>query len=374
MSANAAYRFGRFVLLPARRQLLVDGLPAPLGGRAIDLLEALVERRDRTVPKGELLDLVWPDVVVEEANLAVQVSAIRKVVGPQAIATIPGRGYRFVASLADEPSRTPAQEPEASPATSLPAQPLPLIGREVELSALAARVLEHPVVTLTGAGGMGKTRLALAVAQSVARRWTDGVAWVDVASVLVPDQLPQAVALALRLTLAGAPTVERLAAALKGRSVLVMLDNAEHVIQGAGQVVRALRDAAPGIHVLVTSQEAMRIAGEEVFRLSPLGLPAPGDAPDESFGAVALFAERARAADRRFVLDAVNGPVVADICRELDALPLAIELAAARVSLLGVQGLRERLGKRLRLLTAGPRDHRVATTPCALHSNGLTHC
>jgi predicted ATPase/DNA-binding winged helix-turn-helix (wHTH) protein len=357
MTEDAVFRFGRFALVPARRQLLADGEPVALGARAIDLLQVLVERRERTVPKSDLLDLVWPDVVVEEANLAVQVSALRKVVGAQAIATVPGRGYRFVAPIDQEIS--PAAEATEAPLPGrirLPVQPSPLIGRDLELHMLTERVLAHPLVTLTGASGIGKTRLALAIAQAVAPRWRDGVAWVEAASVQDSGQLPQAVAASLGVQLQGSPSAETLAAALKSRSMLLLLDNAEHVISGAVQVVLALRTSAPRVHVLLTSQEAMRVAGEEVFRVPPLALPAAGDVPDERFGAIALFVERARAVDRRFVLDPLKGRIVADICGTLDAIPLAIELAAARVPLLGLEGLRDRLGERLRLLTGGARD------------------
>ena len=357
MPAHAAYRFGRFLFIPAQRQLLADGRPVLRSGRGIELLQALVERRERTVSKRELLDIVWPDDDVEEANLAVQVSALRKVLGPQAIATVPGRGYRFVAALEDDPAR---DQGRASAAASLPAGPpapaSPLIGRDEALAALAARVVEHPLVTVTGPGGIGKTALALSVAQAVAGRWAGGVGWIEAASVATAEQLPQAVAVSLRLALQGNYGAEQVAAALTGRSMLLLLDNAEHVIDGVVPLVRALREAAPGVHVLVTSQEAMRISGEEVFRLPALSLPGPGDTPDDRFGALALFAERARAVDRRFQLHAANASAVADICRHLDALPLAIELAAARVELLGVNGLSARLGERLRLLTGGARD------------------
>ena len=357
MPAHPSYRFGSFVLIPAQRQLLREGQPALRGGRAIELLQALVERRDRTVSKGELLDLVWPDDDVEEANLAVQVSALRKVLGPNAIATVPGRGYRFTAPLADEPAPGSIKSEAAVPAAAgAPSVVSRLIGRDHELAVLSARVVEQPLLTITGPGGIGKTRVALAVAQVVEGRWPDGVGWVEAASVADAAQLPQAVAVSLRLTLQGMPSAELVAAALRSRSMLLLLDNTEHVIPGVTGLVRALRDAAPGVHVMVTSQEAMRISGEEVFRLPPLELPGPDDAPDETFGALALFAERARAVDRRFRLDPTNASAVAEICRQLDGLPLAIELAAARLELLGVNGLRARLSERLRLLTGGPRD------------------
>jgi len=202
-----------------------------------------------------------------------------------------------------------------------------------------------------------KTRLALAVATRLAEHWIDGVAWVEAAAIRDPAQLPNAVARALRASLDGAGSAEhRLATLLSTKSLLLLLDNCEHLLEAAVALVRTLQRSAPGVHILVTSQEALRLADERVFMLPPLTLPGAADLPDERFSALRLFAERARAADRRFVLDASTGEAVADICRQLDGLPLAIELAAARVELLGVQGLRDRLGQRLRLLTVGARD------------------
>ena len=369
MNASATFRFGSCELLPARRQLLVDGQPAPLGARAIDLLHALVERRDRTVPKGELLDIVWPDVFVEEANLHVQVSGLRKVLGSDVIATVPGRGYRFVAPLDNESASVTL--PQVAPTVhskTLPAQPLSLIGREQELSELARYVSSQPLVTVTGAGGIGKTRLALAVATLLADQWKDGVAWVEAASVFDSTQLLSAVAQATRITLAGGYSADKVAVALQLHSMLLVIDNCEHLLDAAVLLVQSLRREAPTVHILLTSQAALRLQGEQVFTLQPLALPRAEDEPDERFGALHLFAERVRALDRHFVLDAANGPVVADICRQLDGLPLAIELAAARSHLLGVRGLRDRLAQRLQLLAGGSRDlpHRHQTLRAAL--------
>ena len=180
--------------------------------------------------------------------------------------------------------------------------------------------------------------------------------WVEAASVFDPTQLLAAVAQAARVTLAGAPSADKIAVALQSHSMLLVIDNCEHLLEGARTLVQALRREAPLVHILLASQAALRIQGGQIFTLQPLALPRVTDAPDERFGALQLFAERARAVDRRFVLDASNGPLVADICRQLDGLPLAIELAAARVNLLGVQGLRDRLSDRLQLLTTGSHD------------------
>jgi predicted ATPase/DNA-binding winged helix-turn-helix (wHTH) protein len=355
MDIDAALRFGRYALLPARRQLLMDGVPVAIGSRALDLLQVLIARRDRTVLKSELLDLVWPDVVVEEGNLHVQVSALRKLLGGQVIVTVPGRGYRFVASLEDEPARTPVPTPGRAATPPLPAELSPLIGRDDALTTLVDLVSSHGLVTITGAGGIGKTRLAFAVARELAAQWRDGVAWVDGASVHDPAQLTRAVAQSLQITLEGACSFEQLALALQPRSMLLLIDNCEHLLDATAAVIAALQKTAPEVRLLLTSQQILRLPGEQVFSVPPLALPGSTDQPDERFGALRLFAERARAIDRQFRIDEGNGAAVADICRQLDGLPLAIELAAARVKLLGVHGLRERLGQRLRLLTGGSR-------------------
>jgi len=256
MDLDTGFRFGRFVLFPARRQLLAGGAPVALGARAFDLLYALVARRDRTVLKSELLDVVWPDVVVEKGNLAVQISALRKVLGERTIATVPGRGYRFVEPLADERGGAlSANSDRANAASALPPQPSPLIGRGDALATLVALMSGHSLVTITGAGGIGKTSLALAVASELAARWRDGVAWVDGAAEHEPTQLPQAVARSMRITLDGAQTLEQLAAAMQSRSMLLVVDNCEHLIDAAVALVAALRRIAPDVRLLVTSQQ-----------------------------------------------------------------------------------------------------------------------
>ena len=174
-------QFGEFELRPTERQLLAHGQPLKLGARAFDILMALVERRERLVAKGELMDVVWPGMVVEENNLSVQISALRKLLGPTWIATIPGRGYRFTAPLLQD-------EPVASDVSAAPLQlrwaedSLPLLGREPESQRLLALLQGHRLVTLTGAGGIGKTRLARACVEAVSGHLGDGVAWVDLSS------------------------------------------------------------------------------------------------------------------------------------------------------------------------------------------------
>jgi predicted ATPase/DNA-binding winged helix-turn-helix (wHTH) protein len=362
------YRFGRFGVDRAARQLLVDGEPVALGARAFDVLLALIERRERVVTKHELLEIVWPGLVVEENNLQVQVSALRKQLGPHVIATIPGRGYQFVARLvgtsdtaAPAGAWNAAATPWAAndpPATTNVPQDLPaLYGRDVELAALEALVAARRLVTIVGAGGIGKSRIAQAVAQRVASRWGGGAWMIEIAGLFEPARLPHAVAQPLQIPLAGVrPAIDELIAALAGRSLLIVIDNCEHLLDAVADLVHALLAALPGLHLLLTSQEPTRLPAEQQYRIQPLAVPiAPALVAAREYGALALFEARVRAVDSRFALSDASLPLAIDICRRLDGLPLAIELAAARVATLGVQAVRDRLDARFMLLSGGSR-------------------
>ena len=375
---SSSIHFGNAEIRPGERQLVVDGKPAALGSRAFDVLLALVERRERVVHKNELLDLVWPDTVVEENNLQSQVSQLRKLLGPQAISTVPGRGYRFTATVNEGPlpssetaasQRAPdAAQGEASrpPATTvlrtnLPAVLPPLFGRDDDLLALGALIDrhrgDHRLITIAGAGGIGKTRLAQTLLQARAGAFAHGVCFVDLAPVTDPRQIADTIATALGVPTAVGDPTEALTRTVAPLEILILLDNAEHLLDEVARLASHLLASAPGLQLLVTSQAPLKVAGERIYRLGALALPDDEVDVEEAltFGAVALFVDRAQSADRRFALDAANVETVIDICRQLDGLPLALEFAAARVPLLGVHRLATSLGERLRLLTAGSR-------------------
>ena len=378
MTSSLAYSFPPFHLAPSQRQLLCAGAPLKLGGRAFDVLVALVERRDRIVGKNELMDLGWPALVVEENNLQVQIVALRKLLGHPAIATIPGRGYRFTLPVTQEGGAAPTPRGDAQThvpdgvvgAGNLPTESPVLIGRGDDLLHLVDLMDRFRLVTVAGAAGIGKTRLAQAAALTRAVAVADGAWWVDLAPLIDSSRVPDAVAIALGLGLGmSTDATLTITTALREKSPLLVLDNAEHLLEGVAVFVTRLIRAAPGVRLLVTSQEPLRVDGECVFRPEPLSLP-DGDAPERigASGSVALFVARAKAADRRFDLRAENQAIVAEICRRLDGIPLAIELAAARLPLLGVEGLLDKLDQRFHVLTTGHRAslHRHQTLRAAL--------
>ena len=383
------FAFGHCVIQASARQLLVDGKPVRLGARAFDVLTTLVERRDHVVSKSELLDIVWPGLVVEENNLQVQVSTLRKLLGPQTIVTIPGRGYRFFSPTVETRPTPPSAVGDAATAFpplplsigNLPSQLPPLFGRDTELAALAVLLQgkhSQRLITITGAGGMGKTRLAQAAAGAAREdktNYADGVWWVDLAPVSDSQLLLGSVARVLAIALDVDATADQLAARIVDRQMLIVLDNCEHLIEPIAALAATLLRAVPQVTLLATSQESLKLADEQVLRLGTLTLPvdeahdsraqsaASGTsgangasaASDERFGALAMFAARAREATPQFVLNDDNRAAVIEICRRLDGIPLAIEFAAARLPLLGIEGLRLRLDDRFRLLTGGTR-------------------
>lgn len=352
--------FGRFTVLPSRREMRVDGAPVDLGARAFDILLALIEARGAVVGKDELIERVWPGRVVEDNNLQVQIAAVRRILGGDRdlIRTVAGRGYQFAGDVRTELPGAPSTMPVRPALTNLPEAVSPLIGRDTELHEILTLAADRRLVTLTGPGGIGKTRLGLEVARELLGAFRDGVWLVELGGLNDPEQIPYTVAATLGLTFAaGALPPERVAAALGSRHMLLVLDNCEHVIEAAAAMTEAVLRASAVACVLITSREPLRAEGESVYRVPSLEVP-----DDTAFdrarllktGAVRLFIARTRAAEPQFSPD-TRIAAIAAICRRLDGIPLAIELAAARAAALGIEGLAARLDDRFRLLTGGQR-------------------
>lgn len=353
-SAHATLRFGRFELQLSERRLLIDSRPAPLGAGAFDLLVVLAERPGELVGKNELLERVWPGLVVEEGNIAVQVNALRKVLGGDLIGTVPGRGYSFTARVEGMVVAAPAvPAPAPGLQTHLPRALPALLGRTNDLATLGALVDGHALVSVIGAGGIGKTLLVQHLLDARRRAHPHGVCWVELAGVTDAAALPATIAAALGVRLGGGDAFDALALAVGPLDLLLALDNAEHLNDDVGRLAALLIDAAPRLKLVVTSQARLGVATERVLRLATLDVPPPGVGVERAIatGAVALFVDRAQAADARFTLTEANVAAVVAVCRSLDGLALAIELAAARAPMLGIHGLASSMGDRLKLLT-----------------------
>lgn len=354
------YRFETFEVQESQRQLLIGGQPAAVGARAFDLLLVLVQEHGRVVSKAELLDRVWTGQAVEENNIQVQISGLRKLLGAQAITTIPGRGYQLTQRPLDASDAPPAM-PAPTPATrgNLPAQLPTLYGREADSARLRAQLLRQRIVSVVAAGGVGKTQLARAVAAGLTDEFPDGVWCLELASLNRAELVVPELARTLGLQLLGAQesALPLLLDLLRPQRVLLLLDNCEHLLPAVAALVATLHAEAPQVHVLLTSQEPLKIAGEQLLRLDTLALPErPGLAAAQASGAVQLLTHRIQALQPAFALNADTAAPLAAICRRLDGIALALELAAARVPVLGLEGLLAQLGERFELLSGGARQ------------------
>jgi predicted ATPase/DNA-binding winged helix-turn-helix (wHTH) protein len=363
---SRAILFGPFRLLPAQRLLLHARNPVHLGSRTLDTLIALLDRPGELVTKDELISRVWPHIYVEEGNLKVQVAALRRVLGDgkggaRYIATDTGRGYRFVApvTFANDPhSSTPAVA-TTKRGNNLPTRLTRPVGRADIINKLAERLSQRRLLTIAGPGGIGKTTLALELAERLIDTYEHGVWWIDLAPLSDPHLVPHAMTAALGIETRSEEPLPELIAVIKDKRMLLVLDNCEHVIASAAALASALLKGAPHVQILATSREPLRADGEHLYRLPPLAIPPAlpqvnaGEALN--FPAVQLFVERAASRLGEFELSDKDAPLVAAICRKLDGIPLAIELAAARVDAFGVIGVAVRMEDCLRLLSLGYR-------------------
>jgi predicted ATPase/DNA-binding winged helix-turn-helix (wHTH) protein len=360
----SALRFGRFRLFPNERALFEEDKPVRIGGRALEILIALLERPAQLVSQDELMERVWPKVFVQPSNLTVQIAALRRALkdgqdGARWIVNIVGRGYAFAGPVVHE--RTRVYVPDSGGGNSfrnLPSSLAPLLGRDACLVNLKEALSLGRLTTLVGPGGVGKTALALAAAHEVVSDLNKDACFVELTSV-GSATIADAISSGLGVTRPGDGVFAGLLAHLRGRQLLLVLDGCEAVIASVASLVRQLLSNLNGLQVLVTSREALRVEGERVLRLAALDFPPSSARPDlhelMMFPAAQLFVEKAKASVHDFLVDEKDTRELAEICRRLEGLPLAIQLAAARVNALGVSGLARRLSDPFRLLTGGSR-------------------
>lgn len=369
-------RFGPFELNVAERSLKKTNQAIPLGGRAYDILIALLENAGEVVGKAELIARAWPDVTVEEGSLRVHLSALRKALGDgqfgnKYIANIQGHGYSFIAPV----TRLSADHDRDNASAGVSNLP-PALGRMVGRNNVVLEIqgllqTEQRLITILGAGGIGKTTVALSVGHRALADFTGAAFFVDLSTVSDEEHVIGAIASAVGLDSQLGDPKEALLSFLRPRRVLIVLDSCEHLIEKAAEIADYIFQNTPDIYILATSREALHVAGERVLCLCPLDCPPeqPGLTASEvlAYPAARLFVERVSARGNNFSLSDGEAPLVAEICRGLDGIALAIELAAGRAAIFGVRDTLTRLGSRLDLLkfgrrTANPRHHTLRAT------------
>jgi predicted ATPase/DNA-binding winged helix-turn-helix (wHTH) protein len=364
-SGRIKLSFKGFCLYPDERLLLKDDSVVPLGSRALDILLILIARAGELVTKQELIAAVWPDVSVEEVSLRVHITSLRKILdGGQSassiIRNVSGRGYCFVAPISGS---TDHQRREAYLGTDILPHVGPrllscVIGRESCIAAIAKKLLSSRFVTITGAGGAGKTTVALASADRLGATFADGVYFVDFERLTSGIHVAGALISALGLMPSPDP-FGMVLAFLRTRRALLVLDNCEHLLETIASLAELIVRDAPGVHLLATSREPLRAGGEHVYRLPSLAVPPEGcalTAEDAlSYPAVQFFIERVAAGGYPFEFRDEDAPVAAAICRRLDGVALALELVAGRVDAYGLHEVAGLLDTKLKLSWKGAR-------------------
>jgi predicted ATPase/DNA-binding winged helix-turn-helix (wHTH) protein len=361
----------RLVFDPVRGELFVSDGQVVVSGRASEILSLLIEANGALVTKDEIIGRIWPGAAIADNNLQVHISSIRKALGRerQLIKTVSGRGYRLLGNWTTNNAANDWAQPSRK--TNLPAPVCELVGREIELAEIATLLRSRRVVTLVGPGGIGKTRLAIEAARLLSGTFSDGTWIVGLETANDEEGLLRAVASTLGIAFAGGTiSMEGMARATADKRMLVVFDGCEHIIEAAAILANTLARANPDLYLLATSREPLWAEGEVLRKVPPLDLPSSDDQSPDALGqagAVRLFLTRLRALEAQFPYDAKSAPLISAICRQLDGIPLAIELAAARGSTLGLDALLDSLGHRFDLLTNGnraalPRHHTLRAT------------
>src|SRR6202051_1169585 len=358
---------GPFRLSAAERLLEKGGEPVQLGSRALDLLIALVEQAGKVVSQRELISRIWPDMTVEDANLRVHLAALRKALGDghegtRYIVNVPGRGYSFVAPTKRSVQQHPSPSEEAPASLQfqrLPARLAHLIGRDDIVRLLSAQLMIRRFVSIVGPGGIGKTAVAISGARQLLDGFNGAVVFVDLAALTDAHLVPATVVSALGLVVQTQDPLLSLLNFIGDKNLLLVLDNCEHVIEVVAALAERVVREASQAHVLTTSRAALRAEGEHVYLLQALDCP-PDDAKLTAaealkYPAAQLFMERAAASGYGSELTDADAPRVAKICRRLDGIALAVELAASRPAFHGIRGTEELLDNRFKLLWQGRR-------------------
>jgi predicted ATPase len=369
--------FGPFNLVASERLLTKNGVPVDLGARALDILVALISTPNEVVTKKDLMARVWPDVTVEEGSLRFHMTSLRKALGDgkdgaRYITTLAGRGYCFVAPLSRASRQHEAPAALASfPHANLPQRLARMVGRDEDVKNLTARLRDAQLVTIVGPGGVGKTTVAIAAAHHVSDAFAGSVLFADFGMLSDPNLAATAISSMMGVSVQSEDATPSLLSFLKGKRILLVLDTCEHLVEAVARLATNIIEAAPQVHILATSREALRIDGEHIYRLDALAIPPEETAPTadtiRQFPATQLFLERAAASGARLDITDMDAPIVVDICRKLDGVPLAIELAARRVESHGIQQTAALLDQHLTLLwpglrTAPPRQKTLQAT------------
>jgi predicted ATPase len=357
-------RFGPFRLIASERLLAKGDEPVTLGGRALDILIALIERAGEVVSHKELVKRVWSGVIVEESSLRVHIAGLRRALGDgrdgaRYITNVAGRGYCFVASVQRSAPNGVRTAAGRSRIETLPARLQRMIGRDDIVEALRSEIISRRFVSIVGPGGVGKTTVAVAAAHGLVTDFPDSICFLDLSALRNGALVVPAVASAIGCLQQTQDSLPRLLAYLSDKHMLLVLDSCEHVVEAVAMLTERLFRETPRVHILATTREALRVEGENIHPLKSLDIPSENSgltaAAALKFPAVQLFMDRAAAGGHEHDLTDKDAPIVADICRQLDGMPLAIELTASRTCTYGVNGLAQLIGDRLMLLWKGRR-------------------